>query len=85
MRKIILAILIVILISSVSFAQTLTPDDKTYIKKVRLIRQLEKQIDIKQEEMRIAVSALKTTFKADIQAINLQIQQAELDLEALIP
>lgn len=83
MKKIFLVWILLLNFVPLVQAQVLTPDDKTYIKKIRLIRSLERQIAVKQEEMRIAVSTVRTTFRADIQTLNLQIQQAETDLENL--
>ena len=85
MKKITLFLALMLVLSPVLVqAQTILNNaDRQFIKKTRLIRSLEKQMDVKQEEMRIAVSALRTTFKADIDAIQLQIDQAESDLESL--
>jgi len=85
MRKFIL-ILLMCSICSIGHAQTtLTASDETFIKKTRLLKQLEKQLVDKIEEERIAISVVKTTFQSDKDAIKVQITTTETELEALIP
>ena len=82
MKKFILMLLVFGLATSAQ-AQTMTKSDINYVKKIRQIKKLEKQIDTKSEEMRVALSTLRTTLKTDINTLKLQLDQAEADLEAL--
>jgi len=85
MKNIILTLVLVFSCSVVS-AQSLSQADINYFKKLREIRTLEKQKEVKEEAQRIAVSAVKTSHQQGpngIQALSLRIQTAEDELEAL--
>ncbi len=80
---VILALISFVSVTAVQAQTTLSNDDKLFIKKQIQIKKLNHQLDAKQEEMRIAVSAVRTTYRDEIDAIQLLITTAEDELEAL--
>jgi len=83
MKNIILTLVMIFSFVSLVEAQVLNQTDINYFKKLREIRSIEKQIEVKEETQRIAVSAVKTSHQSGINSLNIQLATAEAELEAL--
>lgn len=85
MRKLIMVLIILGVMTSVGYAQTMTKDDINYVKILRSTQSLKKQIEAKEVERVDAINVVKIQYKTELDNLESQLTSAEASLEALIP
>lgn len=74
MRQLVIIALVLGLMVGTGYAQTMTTDDIVYVQAIRAIKDLKKQIQVKEIERQDALNVVKTQYKTDIQALRQQLK-----------
>lgn len=84
MRKLVLVGLILALTIPAMAQETITANEKAIIQKSQLIQKLERVIEKKEEEKRIAISTVKTIYDNELDVLETQYEAAKDALQVLL-
>lgn len=73
-KRLIMLVLALTLMTSGVYAQTLTTSDITYVKAIRAIKDLKKQIQVKEIEKIDALNVVRIQHDADLDALRVQLE-----------